>query len=353
MHLFNAAAPRDTAKSDFIFSPTKVIGLSHCPSFVEKWKLNQIHKKGLTGQGIKIAIIDTGIFSNHDVFKDKLSQLNGKNFVDGQPDDAWRTYPDNHGTAVVYFALEIAPEANIYVLRVAQRGDSAWDPSNITKALDFLISEQPQFGVDIVSMSFGTTSGSLHLEWERRIDELSSLGIICVAAAGNEGGFQKDIAVPACFGKVLSVGSINENSGDPSGFNPKSREIQVFAFGQDLLAPAVALRDDQPLNRGIIQSVGETDAIANDHPPLELKTDLTSIVHGTSMATPMIAGLIALLFQRADFLRNSKCKGIRNVSVVRKLLVQHMQSSPEKFILEPFEFFVNKDFLTLLQQVDN
>ena len=107
-------------------------------------------------------------------------------------------------------------------------------------------------------MSFGTTSGSLHLEWERRI---SSLGIICVAAAGNEGGFQKDIAVPACFGKVLSVGSIIENSGDPLGFNPKSREIQVFAFGQVLPAPAVAHRDDQPFNRGTIQSVGETDAI--------------------------------------------------------------------------------------------
>ena len=60
------------------------------------------------------------------------------------------------------------------------------------------------------------------------------------------------------------------------------------------------------------------------------------------MATPMIAGLIALLFQCADSLLNSKCKEIRNVSVVRKLLVQHMQSSPEKFILEPFEFFMNK-----------
>ena len=143
---------------------------------------------------------------------------------------------------------------------------------------------------------------------------LDSLGTLCVAAAGNQGLYQKDIPVPACHGQVISVGALNRGFGI-SQLTPVPKRVQVFAFGESLLAPCLP------------DSINPTDF------------NCASRVNGTSMATALMAGLLALLLQFADRQVQRKCAKIRNNFFAHHVLTTEMQGTMESHVLRPCDFF--------------
>ena len=324
----------------------------------EVWELKEIHEsKELTGDGIKIAVLDTGCFIHHEDFKDKLDQIKVYNFVRDDkkniklPDKTAVTFPENHCTAVVGLVFKVAPKATVYIMRIASMKSSETTSlaENLSAALDKLIAMEDE-RPDIISISFRLLHESAKrtaemqkkiLECEKKIYKLEELGTVCVAAAGNSGAYQQEIPAPARFSKVISVGSVNEH-GEMSGFSPKAR-VDVYAPGEKIKAPCLSkeyCKDNAPVLETEVEVHPQNNTVLS-LVPISVDTSHEKAFSGTSMATPVMAGLIALLFHHVDRLMyiSSKCTSIRRCSQVKELIVSKIQPTTDSKILRLNQFF--------------
>ena len=236
-------------------------------SATSHWRLENVHKV-LTGEGVVIAVLDTGIDTYHKAFKEKSKQIKGYNFV---PDgNSAFSKPEPHGSMAAFVAAgrgftakhkergeeikphpiniasRVAPNAKLVVCRVG----TPYKAGHIIKALEKLIevkkNEQngpKEWGVDIVSMSFGMINDTLialNMEDQNKIryliEELFFLKVIVVAAAGNYGD-NKPTLFPANHPNVFSVGALNIHN-KPAALTP-SCDIDVYAPGMKIAATLV------------------------------------------------------------------------------------------------------------------
>ena len=246
------------------------------------WKLETLHNQGLTGRGTTIAIIDGGVASSHSSLQEKFNQpitmIDGYNFVSGLTTD-WHgpSARDSHGTAVAAVAggcaftvgnnevipSGIAPNAELYICRIFHNNQLY----NVHEAIKHILNLQKNKikHIDVLCMSFKLPGKDEKIEF--LLLQLANEGVVCVAAAGNDGLFQKGISFPASDPNVLSVGALKP-LGQVSDLNP-SDKIDVYASGENLVLPS-----------------------------LDSQVSVT-MYDGTSFSTPMVAGFISLLIQCA------------------------------------------------------
>ena len=220
--------------------------------------LDFINNNNLSGKGIKIAIVDTGILPHQDV-EVKISYDFYADYRSHQPFAP-------HGLFVAgvcaakknnFGILGIAPDAEVFDIRVLNSsGMGSWKAigDGLQKALDL----EP----DIINLSLGC-HGKPPKRIERLINQLLSKGIIIVAAAGNEG--QNILDYPAAYEGVIAVGAINCEE-EVCDFSNYSQLIHIFAPGEHILSC--------------------------------LPEDNYGTGNGTSYASPFIAGLIALILEQ-------------------------------------------------------
>lgn len=240
-------------------TPTPTASVS---SQVTPWGISRIHADQAnnlsSGSGVKVAVVDTGIDTDHPDLKDNLAGC--VNFI-----QSWKTCEDDngHGTHVSgIIAAEnnnlgvvgVAPQAKIYALKVLNRRGSGY-LSDIIEALDWAVSNHLQ----VVNMSLGTTSdvASFHVA----VQKVNAAGIIQVAAAGNSGPSSNSVNYPAKYPEVIAVSATDSNDQVPSW---SSRGPEV-----DLAAPGVSINSTY-LKGGY------------------------KVLSGTSMAAPHVTGTVAL-----------------------------------------------------------
>jgi len=210
------------------------------------------------GSGVKVAVIDTGIVTLHPDLKDNLAGC--VNFI-----FSWRTCEDDngHGTHVsgiiaakdnTFGVVGVAPLAKIYSLKVLNRRGSGY-LSDIISALDWSVAN----GMQVVNMSLGTTSDiqSFH----DAITRVYNAGITEVAAAGNSGPTANSVNFPGAYPEVIGVAATDSSDAVPSW---SSRGPQV-----DIAAPGASIYSTY---------------LKNGYATLS----------GTSMASPHVAGTVAL-----------------------------------------------------------
>ncbi len=215
------------------------------------WKLTQ-------GEGVKVAILDTGIDTDHQDLADAI--IDTKDFTnDGIEDD------NGHGThcaGIVGARLNgvgfvgVAPKAQLMIGKVlANNGSGAY--SWITEGVYWAVDS----GADVISMSLGGSSSDPELF--KAIQYALFHGVYMICAAGNEGALnQNSIGYPGRYGGVITVAS-HDHNGNPSGFSSRGGEVDVMAPGSE------------------IWSTYKNNGYAE--------------LSGTSMATPFVAGLAALI----------------------------------------------------------
>ena len=201
----------------------------------------QVHSYN-KGNGINIAVIDTGIDYNH---PDLPRVVGGYDFANGDNDPM----DDNgHGThvagtiAAVYNSegvIGVAPEANLFALKVLDETGGGW-VTDIIAAIDWVIDYNAESldDVSIISMSLGSNS---HVSDLQTICDLAySKGILLVAAAGNDylrrGRFEYNtVDYPARYSSVIAVGATDENDKKAS-FSSTGEAVELAAPGVNIVS---------------------------------------------------------------------------------------------------------------------
>ncbi len=182
------------------------------------WQLQDANGNPVTGKGVVVAILDTGVDYTHpDLGGCKgfgCKVIDGYDFVN----DDWDPMDnDGHGTMVAGIiaasgALKgVAPDAELLVYKVlepSEDGPASGDTSDVIAGIGDAIKD----GADIICMSLGG-------ELDRTDDALASAvnravesGVIVVAAAGNDGPYIGTIYSPASYENVIAVGSVGTDT---------------------------------------------------------------------------------------------------------------------------------------------
>lgn len=183
------------------------------------------------GDGIKVAVIDTGCDLNHVDIKDNL--LEGKNFVEKNQ----APYDKNgHGTHVAgtiaaidngYGMTGVAPNAKIIPVK-ALNDKGEGNINDIAEAVKW----SADVGADMITMSLGSPNSSSTLE--RAIKYASQKNVIVFCAAGNS-GINTEIMYPAKYQDVIAIGAIDEQM-ERTYFTCSGEELDFLAPGQDIIS---------------------------------------------------------------------------------------------------------------------
>lgn len=236
------------------------------PYGLEMIKAKSIWNDSEKGEGVTIAVIDSGCDINHQSLKNNIIGVRNFTSEDGKNPNIV-TDRVGHGTHVIGTIvandsnnkiLGVAPNAGVYVLKAIDKtgsGKISW----VVNAIYYAIDQK----VDIISMSLGV--GKSDEKLEKAVKEATNKNIIVVCAAGNEGdGNANDFeySYPAAYNDVISVGAVDKK-GVPAYFSNANLVIDVVAPGVDILST-------YPNNK-------------------------FAVLSGTSMATPHVSGSLALL----------------------------------------------------------
>lgn len=189
------------------------------------------HLNNFLGEGIEVAIIDTGIDYTHAELSS--SYAGGYDFVNLDNDPA----DDNgHGTHVAGIiaadnqAIGVAPNTALYALKVLDSEGLGY-VSDIISALQWASDPngngKAEDRLDIVNMSFGAEVGNIFLRWACRLAERD--GLLLVAAAGNGG----TVGYPAAYDTVIAVSATN-SSDELAYFSSIGPEVELAAPGMDI-----------------------------------------------------------------------------------------------------------------------
>jgi subtilisin family serine protease len=221
---------------------------------LEKLAIQEIHKLGITGKGVKVGVIDSGCFLKHQ----DLVIASAKDFTGTTPDDT-----SGHGTHVAGIiaakdntmgVLGVAPDVELHIYKALNGEYGSLD--SITKALKAAIED----GMDIINMSLGTQSDAKSLQ--SLCKKAKEKGIVIVAASGNTGLEQN--FYPASYDSCIAVGAVDKLL-EVADFTTHGEHLDIVAPGSKILST-------------------------------HLKGKY-AILSGTSMAAPFVSGCLALLKQ--------------------------------------------------------
>lgn len=166
---------------------------------------------GYKGQGIRVAVIDTGIRTSHEDLK--ANATTGKNFVNGAAGTNYSQDNDTHGTHVAgIIAAEenngcggagIAPDAKVTGFCVFPK-DGGATASDVMRAVNAAVSD----GYDIINMSLG---GPMYdAQYAKVINNAYQAGVAVFVAAGNDA--LNGRVFPAAYPGAISIGAIDKTS---------------------------------------------------------------------------------------------------------------------------------------------
>ena len=249
------------------------------------------HASGYSGEGVKVAVLDSGVSFNHSDLRDNFDFATnelGYDFVmdDSFPDDVY-----GHGTHVAgtiaaasngFGVVGVAPKVQIIALRILD-DNGVGTESRVIEALQWIVdynTKHPNSPIRITNNSYGT--GAYSSQLEAAFDASARAGVLHIAAAGNSGssaGTGDNVIYPAKYASVVAVAAIDKNNLRAS-FSSTGSDVEIAAPGVSVLSTwndSTSYENPQPVS--FAGYAGEYFKEGS----------------GTSMASPHVAGVAALL----------------------------------------------------------
>ena len=259
-------------------------------------------KFGVTGKGVIVGLLDTGIDYLHPDLGGGIGPgfkvLGGYNFVQNNND----ILDDNgHGTYVGGIIAAngstlkgVSPDAKLMVFKVLDAsgsGLSSWVIAGIERALDPDGNPNTNDAVNIIHMSLGGPGDPDDIESEA-VDNATSQGVLCVASSGNGGPTYGYIASPGCARTALTVGA-TDDADNIASFSSRGPSQKIYGIKPEIVAPGVLITS---CKMGGGYEVGD----------------------GTSASAPHVSGAAALLLQlhptwSPSMLKSALVQGARSI----------------------------------------
>jgi len=243
--------------------------------------LNQIgadlvQDSGNTGQGRKVVVLDTGYNRNHPELAS--SDLGGYDFVNGDNDPADDNGHGSHVSGIITAdgpnAHGVAPDTGVIAGKVLDASGSGYF-SDVVAAIywavdgpDGTYGSADDFNADAINLSLGSgapylykgTCNNAYPDLTSAIKYATEKGVVVVVAAGNSG--RSGVSLPGCISYSTTVGAV-DNKDKVASFSGRGNAL-------DIVAPGVSIF---------------STILGNSY----------ATWSGTSMATPMVTGTVALI----------------------------------------------------------
>lgn len=276
---------------------------------ISQIQINKVWEAGITGKNIDVAVLDTGIHDEHpDLTVEKEIDYTGEGTDDLH----------GHGTHVAGTIAStdstykgVAYGANLFNVKILNQYGSG-SGSDVIKGIEWAVDN----GADIISMSLGAVisncdgSDAISLAVDKAVDS----GIIVIVAAGNDGPDSSTITTPGCSKKGITVGAVDDNNNIPS-FSSRGPTADG-RVKPDLVAPGVGITSTWKDNSFISLS-------------------------GTSMATPHISGVVALLLETDSSLTSDDIKNILKINSLDLGLDKNIQGAGRVDAYESYIYAFN------------
>jgi serine protease AprX len=242
-------------------------------------RVPMLWQEHLTGQGIRVAVVDSGIDFDHPDFTGRI--IEAADFTGTGPGDRHGHGTHCAGVLAGSGAMSdghyrgVAPDAELFIAKVLH-GDGQGMMSDVMMGLEWAVEQ----GVQVISLSLGGPgpcdgTDALSETCEAAVER----GVVVVVAAGNDGPTPYSVGSPGCAAGVITVGAASDldriaafSSRGPTADGRTKPDVVLP--GVEIIAP-----------RATATTMGT---------PID---DWYTASSGTSMATPHAAGLAALLLQ--------------------------------------------------------
>lgn len=249
------------------------------PLYADQWQHDYIGTRyawvaGYKGQGVKVAVIDSGVQANHE----DLNGVTGKNFANGAAGTAYNEDNGEHGTHVAGIIAAaagngkggagIAPQAAVksYCVMTKESGGRSGSDADIMRAINAAVAD----GNDIINMSLG---GPMYSgDYAEVVKNAYDKGVAVFVSAGNDDSDANNF--PAAYPGAISVAAVDQNGA--------RAYFSCFGSTVDLAFPGVRIYSTVPTGYGTMS--------------------------GTSQASPAAAGTAAVILSADESIRSKNGK---------------------------------------------
>ena len=246
-------------------APAHADGAVPSQEYFSYYPLNTVHQKGITGKGVTIAVIGGPVDTSNPALKGANITDKSRCTIQDSPEGV------RHATEMAIILVSpitgVAPDATLYNYQSTTDGtiskgscESNGDRLNTIAAL---INQAVEDGAQIISISQSVPESSNELKWA--VTNAITKGVIIVNSAGN-GAADDNITQLGRYSGVVGVSAINSD-GTFASYSNSADGMVTGAFG-------------------------------GPYTTYNVNTGEPATVHGTSISTPLVAGMLALARQK-------------------------------------------------------
>ena len=273
------------------------VNLNIATATIQSKSANTVHR--LTGKGVTVAVLDTGVFRHYDLIHPTNRIIDFVDFVNGRT----IPYDDNgHGTHIAgeiagngaassKLYSGVAPEANIVGVKVLDEQGNG-NVSDVIAGINWAIENRIRLGIRVINLSLGATPSTSYINdpLAQACERAWESGIVVIAAAGNTGP-EGTINTPGFDPLILTIGATNDrntsnlNDDLPAPYTSSKPTVDGF-IKPDIAVPGT----------NITSLVSPNSTLVNKFPDNRVGANYFTL-SGTSMATGIASGLVAILLQ--------------------------------------------------------
>lgn len=276
-------------------APPATFGLETATSVLG---LDKVWRQGIRGQGIGIAVIDSGVADHRD-FAGRIAGFKDLERHYDVPHDEF-----GHGTHVASIAagsgkksggryVGCAPQADIIGVRVMNENGRG-TLSDIVAGIQWTVTNKEKYHIRVLNLSIGGSAGGYGKDdpLVQAVEAASAAGIVACVSAGNSGPNAETVSSPGIAPSAITVGALDTKGTITRGddelakFSSRGPTKWDGLTKPDVIAPGVKITAANAKNGGYIAH------------------------SGTSMASPMVAGCVALLLQARPDLTPAQVKAL-------------------------------------------